>query len=402
MPFALPHIFTPMVIAMIGQKGLPARSGGIERHVETLASGLASRGHRVIVFGREWYVAGGKVPAGIEQIITPGIRTKHLDAITHSFSAIVAARRVRPDVIHIHGTGIALLTPLARILHPRAKIAVTFHSIDRVLTKWGFVARSAFKVGEWMACFIPHRTVTISQVLAQYCQRTYGVQTSYVTHPVPLPKVPENVDNLIQPHGLTVDNYFLFVGRLIPDKLAHVMIEAYGKARKQFPELFAHRPLVLVGGAAWTDAYASWLCSLASHTPGVMMLGQRSGKELTALQAGALAHVFPTVSEGLSLSLVEACQLRRLVIATDIEANVEATSGSMLPIRPRDVESLTNALIVAAQMDARDRERFTEVAARHSIKSHDMSDRIDDMERVYREMCGQPMALTTDMSAMGV
>ncbi|MCR4256523.1 MAG: glycosyltransferase family 4 protein [Candidatus Uhrbacteria bacterium] len=388
-----------MIIAMIGQKGLPARSGGIERHVETLASGLASRGHRVVVFGREWYVAGGKVPVGVEQVLTSGIRTKHLDAITHSLTALFAARRVRPDVIHIHGSGPALLSPVARLLHPRAKVVVTFHSIDRVLAKWGRFAKFVFKVGEWMACHVPHRTVTISQVLTTYCQRTYGVQTSYVTHPVPLPEVPSDVDNFIRPHGLTVDNYFLFVGRLIPDKLAHVMIEAYGKARKQFPELFAHRPLVVVGGAAWTDAYASWLCGLASRTPGVMMLGQRSGKELTALQAGALAHVFPTASEGLSLSLVEACQLRRLVIATDIEANVEATAGSMLPIRPRDVDSLVNALIVAAHMDAQDRRRFTEAAARHSLKSHDINDRIDDMERVYLEMCGRPVSLTTPIAA---
>lgn len=388
-----------MMIAMIGQKGLPARSGGIERHVETLACGLASRGHRVVVFGRAWYVAGAHAPADIQQIITPGIRTKHLDAITHSFTALLAARRMRPDVIHIHGSGPALLSPIARLLHPRAKVVVTFHSIDRVLAKWGRFAKLVFKVGEWMACHVPHRTITISQVLARYCQQEYGVQTAYVTHPVPLPVIPSDVDNLIQPHGLTVDNYFLFVGRLIPDKLAHVMIEAYGKARKQFPQLFAHRPLVIVGGAAWTDAYASWLCGLASRTPGVIMLGQRSGKELTALQAGALAHVFPTASEGLSLSLVEACQLGRLVIATDIEANVEATAGSMLPIRPRDTESLANAFIAAAHMDAQDRKRFTDAAARHSSDAHDVHDRIDDMERVYLETCGHPVSLTTPIAA---
>ncbi len=387
-----------MVIAMIGQKGLPARSGGIERHVETLASGLASRGHRVLVFGRAWYVAGTKAPAGIEQVLTPGIRTKHLDAITHSVTALMAARRARPDVVHLHGAGIALLSPLARLLHPRAKVVVTFHSIDRVLAKWGRFARFTFKIGEWMACHIPHRTVTISQVLATYCQRMYGVQTCYVTHPVPMPDVPKDVDNFLRPHGLDVDNYFLFVGRLIPDKLAHVMIEAYGKARKEFPELFATRPLVIVGGAAWTDAYASWLCRLTSRTPGVLMLGQRSGKELIALQAGALAHVFPTASEGLSLALVEACQLGRLVIATNIEANVEATGGSMLPVRPRDIDSLANAFIVAAQMDPIDRARFTEAAARHSFASHDLNDRIDDMERLYREICGQPTTLTTPLA----
>lgn len=387
-----------MVIAMIGQKGLPARSGGIERHVETLAAGLASRGHRVVVFGRGWYVAGAKSPDGIEQVITPGIRTKHLDAITHSFTALLAARHARPDIVHIHGAGIALLAPLARLLHPRAKVVVTFHSIDRVLAKWGRIARFSFKIGEWMACRAPHRTITISQTLAAYCERVYGVQTAYVTHPVQAPEVPEYVDQYLQPHGLHVDNFFLFVGRLIPDKLAHVMIEAYDRARQQAPEIFASRPLVIVGGAAWTDAYASSLCALARRTPGVIMLGQRFGKELAALQVGALAHVFPTASEGLSLSLVEACQLGRLVIATDIEANVEATGGAMLAVRPRNTESLAHALIVAARMDAADRARLCTAAAEHSKRMHAMNDRIDDVERLYREVCGRSTALTTPLA----
>lgn len=387
-----------MVIAMVGQKGLPARSGGIERHVETLAIGLVARGHRVVVFGRAWYVAGAKAPDGIEQILTPGIRTKHLDAITHSFTALWAARRLRPDVVHIHGGGVALLTPFARLFMPRAKVVVTFHSIDRVLSKWGWFARLSFKIGEWMACHIPHRTVTISQVLATYCQQNYGVQTAYVTHPIPAPEVPKDVDNYLQPHGLSVDNFYLFVGRLIPDKMAHVMIEAYAKAREARPELFASRPLAIVGGAAWTDAYASWLCGLASRTPGVLMLGQRSGKELVALQASALAHVFPTASEGLSLSLVEACQLNRLVIATDIDANIEATNGSMLRIRPRDTDSLANAMIQAAEMDPLDRARVAEPAARHAMASHDLNDRIDDMERIYLETMGRPTALTSPIA----
>ncbi len=387
-----------MVIAMIGQKGLPARSGGIERHVETLATGLASRGHKVIVFGRAWYVAGSQAPVGIEQVITPGIRTKHLDAITHSFTALWVARRSHPDVVHLHGSGVALLTPVARLMHPRAKVVVTFHSIDRVLTKWGPVARVAFRVGEWMACHLPHRTVTISQVLAAYCQKTYGVQTAYVTHPVPLPEVPTDVDNYLKPHGLVVDNFYLFVGRLIPDKMAHVVVEAYAKACDERPSLFVDRPLVIVGGAAWTDAYASWLFDLAGRTPGVLMLGQRSGKELVALQAGALAHVFPTVSEGLSLSLVEACQLNRLVIATDIEANLEATNGSMLRIRPRDIESLSNALIQAAEMSSADRSLMSMPAHRHAIASHDLDDRIDDMERIYLETLGRPVVLNSQIA----
>ncbi|HVM90780.1 MAG TPA: glycosyltransferase family 4 protein [Verrucomicrobiae bacterium] len=383
---------------MIGQKGLPARSGGIERHVETLASGLASRGHRVIVFGRKWYVGtGAGIPSGVEQILTKGIRTKHLDAITHCFTALWAARALRPDVIHIHGTGPALLSPLARLFHPRAAVIVTFHSIDRVLSKWGSFARLSFRIGEWLACHVPHRTIAVSQTLAGYCQETYGTQTNYVTHPIPMPEQQplERIEQVLSAHGLKQDQYFLFLGRLIPDKMAHLLVQAYAMAALERPDVIANKPLVLVGAAAWTDRYARWLCGLAAKTPGVVVFGERSGKELQALQAGALAHVFPTASEGLSLAIVEACQFGRLVVATDIPANLEATGGAMLSVRPNDVHSLMNGLIQAAELSYADRAQLAASARAHVAEAHQFDDRLDDLERIYREACGLPLEMVT-------
>ena len=46
---------TSMRIAMIGLRGLPARAGGVERHVEELATRLVDRGHEVTVFCRPGY-----------------------------------------------------------------------------------------------------------------------------------------------------------------------------------------------------------------------------------------------------------------------------------------------------------------------------------------------------------
>ena len=43
---------------MIGQRGLPATYGGIERHVEELATRLVERGHEVVVFCRRNYTIG--------------------------------------------------------------------------------------------------------------------------------------------------------------------------------------------------------------------------------------------------------------------------------------------------------------------------------------------------------
>ncbi len=372
-----------MTIVMIGQKGLPARSGGIERHVETLAQGLVSRGHRVVVFGRAWYVGGSRAPHNIEQVITTGIRTKHLDAITHGVTALWKARSLKPEIVHLHGTGIALLTPFARMIMPKAKVIVTFHCIDRVLAKWGGFAKFAFRVGEWLACQASHRTIAVSETLARYCLETYGTQTVYVSHPIPEPE-PICDTGALEANGLQSDRYFLFVGRLIPDKQAHVLIDAYGLARKARPDLFTDRPLVLVGGASWTDRYATWLCGLAARTKGVLMLGEKTGRELAALQAQALAHVFPTASEGLSLAVVEACQYRRAIIATDIPGNCEATGGHMKAVPSRDVNALADALIELASQSKTQRLEMGSRAHAYVARIHHVDDRLDDMIRVYQ------------------
>ena len=370
---------------MIGQKGLPARSGGIERHVEILADGLASRGHRVVVYGRAWYVQGSVTPQNIEQVLTRGIRTKHLDAITHGLTALWHARSLTPDIIHLHGTGAALLTPLARIFLPRSKVIVTFHCIDRVLAKWNFFAKFCFQIGEWLACRMSHRAITVSQDLARYCLRTYGTQALYISHPLPSSSFEAQEKDLAS-HGLQKDMYFLFVGRLIPDKQAHRLIEAYQLAKKKRPDLFENLPLILVGGASWTDQYARWLCGVAARAPGVIMLGEKYGQELYSLQAYALSHVFPTASEGLSLAVIEACQHRKPIIATNIPANVEATGGHMHAVPVGDVEALADALLAVAMQNSTERMQMANQAEAYVARVHSVNDRIDDLVRIYQQI----------------
>ncbi|HPF95410.1 MAG TPA: glycosyltransferase family 4 protein [bacterium] len=381
-------------IAMIGQKGLPARSGGIERHVQHLATSLVERGHRVIVFGRAWYVAQSKAPNGVEQIITKGIKTKHLDAITHSFTAILAARKLRPDIVHIHGAGIAVLVPLVRLLVPKAKVVVTFHCIDRVLTKWGRFARLVFSIGEWSSCHLAHRTVTVSQDLAQYCAKTYGVQPWYIPHGIPQAEFPAKAQEYLEKHELTEDQYFLFVGRLIPDKEAHLLIEAYALAAQK-SQAVKKIPLVLVGASSFSDSYAKSLIHRAAAISGVHYLGERYGEEMAVLQSRAMAHVFPSSSEGLSLAIVEACQYGKTVIATDIPANREATGGWMIPVGLKDIEGMSEALVRIAERHPAERRELGQRAQVHVARVHDCDERANDMVRVYADVLGQSRDLVT-------
>ena len=72
-----------MRIAMIGQKGLPATYGGIEKHVEEIARRLVSRGHEVTVYCRLYYTPAGASCDGVQLLRRPSFHTKHLDTASH-------------------------------------------------------------------------------------------------------------------------------------------------------------------------------------------------------------------------------------------------------------------------------------------------------------------------------
>ncbi|MBU1921840.1 glycosyl transferase family 1, partial [Patescibacteria group bacterium] len=92
-----------MRIALVGQKGMPARFGGIERHVEELAKQLVFLGQEVFVYARPWFARenGQKDEInGVKLVYISSIKTKHLDAISHTFISLIHAMRQDFDIIH--------------------------------------------------------------------------------------------------------------------------------------------------------------------------------------------------------------------------------------------------------------------------------------------------------------
>lgn len=75
-----------MKISFIGQKGIPAAGGGVERYVEDVATRLASLGHDITVYSRPNYTSKSlNSYKGVNIKSLPSLPTKHLDAISHTF-----------------------------------------------------------------------------------------------------------------------------------------------------------------------------------------------------------------------------------------------------------------------------------------------------------------------------
>ncbi len=350
-----------MKIAMVGQKGIPAVYGGIERHVEELSTRLSEGGFDVTVFCRPWY--GNKtavkseklkVYKGVKLAYLPSLRTKHFDAISHTFLATIYAMFGKYDIIHYHGVGPSLLSWLPRIFCRKTKIVTTFHCIDRKHQKWGLFAKLMLRAGEWAACRFAHETITVSKTLQQYCSEAYDKDTSYVPNGV---AVTENYSSpsseILAKYNLGKDKYLLMVSRLVRHKGAHYLIQAF-RALREKDAIFRDLKLVFAGDSAFTDDYVKELKDSAKDDQNIVFVGFQSGRPLEDLFLNALAIVHPSESEGLPIAVLEAMSYGKVVLASDIPENMELIKDYGFSFQNKNVSDLTA--------------RLKEVLARHDLQ----------------------------------
>jgi len=305
----------PLRIAMIGQRGVPATFGGIERHVEELGAEMVSQGHSVTVFCRTHYVAGH--PAryrGMELRYLPSVNSKHLETLSHSLASTLAALPGGFDIVHYHALGPGLVAPLPRWLS-RAKVVQSVHGRDDLRDKWGPVARTVLGMAGWMSSRVPDATIAVSRDLAEYYRSQYRRAIDYIPNGVVPPRYRPPSETLAA-MGLRPRSYVLFVGRLVPEKAPDLLIQA-------FQDVAGDVRLAIVGGSNHTTDYVRRLHSMAAADPRVVMLGYRYGDALDELYSQAAVFVLPSSVEGLPLTLLEAASRGLPLVASDLPPHRE-------------------------------------------------------------------------------
>lgn len=331
-----------MKIAFIGQKGIPAKSGGVETHVEHLAVRLAALGHEVTVYSRPHYADPTvKRYRGVRIVSLPSIRTKHLDAISHTALATLHALFGRYDVIHYQSIGPSVLSFVPRVLLRKTEVVATFHSRDYFHGKWGLFAKYCLRLAERLTCLFPDRTIAVSRGMADYAKKRYGRDVVYI--PNGAEAVPAGSSDMLAAFGLKERRYVLAVSRLVAHKGIHHLIRAFIDLEDtgRLPNNFK---LAIVGTHAETPGYERHLRMMSEGRENVLFLGEQSGESLAELFQYASVFVQPSEDEGLSIALLEAMSYGLPVVASRIPGNEEALGNAGAYFDAKDVESLKAVL----------------------------------------------------------
>lgn len=339
-----------MRIFMIGQKGMPAIYGGVERHVHELSVRLVKLGHMVTVYSRKWYTQKPVEQfCGVKIKTISTLHTKHLDAIIHSLLCTIHAIKNQPDVIHYHGVGPSLVSWIPRLFAPKIKVITTFHSIDRKHEKWGFLAKMILHLGEWTACKFAEHTIAVSQTIAQYCRDVYDTDAIFIPNGVPDYEKEKSYQNLFR-FRLKPQNYLLALSRLIPHKGMHYLILAFQKLQKLEPKLVKDLKLAIVGDGYYTEKYVAYLKKLAKGDQSIVFTGFRAGPELGQLISHAKLMIHPSDNEGTPITVLEGMSYGLPVLLSDIPEHKELIKDDEFLFAHGNIDALTEKLSAILKM----------------------------------------------------
>ncbi len=332
-----------MKIAMLGHKRIPSREGGIEVVVEELCERLVKLGHEVTCYNRKGKHVSGETYSNTKQLKEyKGIKLKYvftldkkgLAAMTSSLFGAIAIAFSNCDVVHFHAEG-----PCAMMWIPKLfgkKCIATIHGLDWQRNKWGGFASAYIKFGEKTAVKCADKIIVLSENVKKYFYDTYNINAVFIPNGVTRPNIVK-ADEITDKFNLDKDSYVLYLGRMVPEKGVHYLIDA-------FKSIETDKKLVIAGGSSDSSEYFSQLKSMAQGDERIIFTDFVSGKTLEELYSNAYVYTLPSDLEGMPLSLLEAMSYGNCVLGSDIEEIAEVVEDKGVLFKKADVKDLKENL----------------------------------------------------------
>lgn len=300
-----------MKIAMLGTRGIPAAYSGFETAVEHLAARFSARGHDVVVYCRPHATERRDEYAGARLVHLRTIRNKYLDTLAHT--AVSTGHMVvkeRPDVAMYFIAGNAPIVPFARLA--RVPSILQIDGLDSERAKWPGPARAYLRLAERLAPRAATLAITDSAAVADAYAERFGRRIDWIPYGAELadPGGREWCERL----GVEPGHFILFVGRLVPENNAHLLVAAHAALDRDWP-------LVVVGDAPYSEGYIADLHAAAG--PDVRLPGYVFGDGYAELVHRCGIMCAPTEVGGTHPVIVEGMAAGACMVVSDHGPNLE-------------------------------------------------------------------------------
>ena len=301
---------------MLGSRGIPASYSGVETAVEHLAAGFVERGHDVTVYCRSHAVEHRDEHVGASLVHLPALQNKYLDTLSHTaVSTGHLVRAERPDVALYAISGNAPVLPVARLAGVPSVLQID--GLDSLRAKWPKAARLYLRATERLSPLAATVAVTDSEVVARDYERRFGRRLLSIPYGASL-EDPGDLGRCAE-LGIEPGQFVLFVGRLVPENNAHLLVAAHMSLETGWP-------LVVVGDGRYADRYVDELHAAGDER--VRFPGAIYGPGYGELVHRAGLVCVPTEVGGTHPVIVEAMAAGAPLLVSDHEPNLEVVGDA--------------------------------------------------------------------------
>jgi len=305
-----------MKIAIIGSRGYPYVYSGYETFVKELVERLVKQNIEVVVYcHKNLFSAYPPQVNGVKLKYFSTIESKALSQLLHSFQAILDACFRKYDVILVVNSANGPFGLLTKIF--RKKTVINVDGLEWLRPKWKGLGARYFYLASKLSTKLYDRVITDSFEMQKIYLNEFNSDSTVIAYGANIRYSKDS--SVINKWNLFPQEYYLIVGRLIPDNNADIIVEEFIRSDSK-------KKLVIVGDVPYKDTYATKIKSVTDAR--LVFTGYVTNQnELAELYHNAYIYVHGHQYGGTNPTMLKALAYGCSILALDTVFNKEMLEG---------------------------------------------------------------------------
>ena len=285
---------------------------GYETLVKELSERLVESGNEVTVYcHRKLFKIKPKKLNGINLVYTPSVNSKIFSQLYNSFFSFIHVCFSDVDAVLVVNSANGPFGILTRIF--RKKTCINVDGLEWLRPKWKGLGSIYFRLASQLATVFFDQIITDSKEMSKVYKQKFSKKSTVIAYGSTMSKA--NKLDILEKFKLNKNEYYLIVGRLIPDNNSKFIIEGFLKSN-------SNKTMVIVGDVPYNDDYANSVKKLSSKK--IVFAGYVSDQDyLTTLYKNCFGYIHGHEFGGTNPTMINALDLNCQILALDTIFNRE-------------------------------------------------------------------------------
>ena len=248
---------------------------------------------------------------GVNLIYTPSVHSKVFSQLYNSFFSFIHVCFSKSDVVLVVNSANGPFGLLTKFFGK--KTCINVDGLEWLRPKWKGLGSIYFRLSSKLATLFFDEIITDSFEMNKVYKKIFGKESTTIAYGSTM--VANNKSNILEKFKLQKKQYYLIVGRLIPDNNSKLIIDCFLKSK-------SNKSIVIVGDVPYNDDYASDIKLLKSKK--VVFTGYINDQlDLSALYINCYGYIHGHEYGGTNPTMINALDLNCQILALDTVFNRE-------------------------------------------------------------------------------